>query len=377
MFFLGLLLLLLLLQHPRLEGEAYFSLIDEFMQAVRLRWPKVLVQFEDFSSDHAAPLLELYRSTQLCFNDDIQGTGATVVAGILSALRASAQPLEEARIMVIGAGSAGTGVAVALLQAMMRKGLSADEASDRFVMLDEHGLLGEGRAGLDMHQALFQTQSLPDGLGIEETVAQFKPTVLLGVSGCPGLFSEGALREMAKHVEQPIVFPLSNPTSKAECTAEQAIEWTEGRCIFASGSPFAPVQYEGRTIATSQCNNMFIFPGLGLGAVLCEAHRVTGHMLQASSLALADSLTDEERASGAVFPSVRRIREVSASVAAAVALEAARDGVSRLDPLVFDLQGGERAREEVEAWCLENMWQAKYAPLCTKMHDFTPQVSQQ
>ncbi len=342
------------------------------MQAARHRWPNVLIQFEDFSSDHAAPLLEKYRRSQLCFNDDIQGTGATTVAGVLSALRAIDAKLSEQRVMIVGAGSAGTGVGVTLLQAMIREGVSSSDAPDKFVMLDQHGLLGKGRTELDMHQTLFQTHTMDDGLGIEDTIREFKPTILLGLSGVGGLFSEDAIRTMAASVERPIVFPLSNPTSKAECTAEQAVHWSSGRAIFASGSPFDPVEFEGRTISTSQCNNMFIFPGLGLGAVLCEARRVSSSMLQASSLALADSLTDDERAAGQVFPSVDRIREVSARVAAGVMMQAAREGNAQLDPRKFDLRDGDCDGDEVVAYALKNMWEAKYAPICSPNYDFTP-----
>jgi malate dehydrogenase (oxaloacetate-decarboxylating)(NADP+) len=360
------------LQHPRLQGEAYYSLVDEFMQAAAHRWPNALVQFEDFSSDHAAPLLEKYMRSQLCFNDDIQGTGATTVAGVLSALRAIGQSLSEQRVMVVGAGSAGTGVAVTLLQAMIGEGLESDDAAERFVMVDQYGLLGAGREGLDMHQALFQTHTMNDTMPLEDVVDAFKPTILLGLSGCAGLFTERAITSMASSCERPIIFPLSNPTSNAECTAEQAIRWTEGRAIFASGSPFEPVEYGGRTISTSQCNNMFIFPGLGLGAVLCEAEIVTGQMLQASSLALANALTDDERASGMTFPSVERIRDVSAEVAAGVMLQAAREGVSRMDSRKFDLREGRRKPEDVVAFALKNMWEAKYSPLCPPALDFTP-----
>eukprot|EP00937_MAST-01D_sp_MAST-1D-sp2_P001232 g1232.t1 len=386
------------LQHPRLSGEAYYSLVDEFMQAVRFRWPRALVQFEDFSSNHALTLLETYRREYLCFNDDIQGTGATAVAGVLSALRSIGEALTDQRIMIVGAGSAGTGVGVTLLQAMVREAEakakakagagaagaaaptapSTDELSARFVMVDEHGLLGAGRQGLDMHQALFQHHDMEDGLSIERTVEQFQPTILLGLSGCAGLFTEAAVRAMAEGTEHPIIFPLSNPTSKSECTAEQAVAWTGGRVIFASGSPFDPVQYDGRTISTSQCNNMFIFPGLGLGAVLARARKVTQSMLQASSLALADSLTAEERAAGQVFPCVERIRDVSARVAAGVMLQAARDGVAHEAARdapgggELALRGGERALEDVVDFARSEMWEARYAPLCKPADDFTP-----
>ncbi|RHY13614.1 hypothetical protein DYB36_004499 [Aphanomyces astaci] len=302
------------MQHRRLEGEAFYSVVDEFMRAVRHRWPKALVQFEDFSSDHAADVLHAYRLKQLCFNDDIQGTGATVLAGALSACLRVNTPLKEQRILVLGAGSAGLGVSTTLLQGMLQEGAKLDDARKRFYVFDQFGLLGESRTELTSGQQFFARPDLTDKTSLLDVIKQVKPTMILGLSAARGAFTEECIREMAKHVEMPIVFPLSNPTSVAECTAQQAYDWTDGRVVFASGSPFAPVTYNGHEYVVSQCNNMFIFPGVGLGAVVCGATRVTDRMLYVAAQALATCMTPEEIAKGQVFPSVKQIRKVSLKV---------------------------------------------------------------
>ena len=321
-------------QHPRLEGEEFWSMIDEFMRAVRYRWPNALVQFEDFSSDHAADVLNAYRLKQLCFNDDIQGTGAVVLAGSLSACNITKIPLKDQRIVVLGAGSAGLGVATTLLQGMMHEGLSADEARKRFYIMDQHGLMARSREGMSPGQQFFSRDDLEDNLSLLDVVKQVKPTMLLGLSACQGAFSEEAVREMSKHTARPILFPLSNPTTVAECTAKEAYEWTNGTCVFASGSPFDPVTYNGVTYDVSQCNNMFIFPGVGFAAILTQASRVTDRMLYAASKALADCVSEEERQRGQIFPSVRNIREVSLTVATAVAQNTLDEGIANYRPKI-------------------------------------------
>ncbi|RHY58396.1 hypothetical protein DYB34_004526 [Aphanomyces astaci] len=300
-------------------GEAFYSVVDEFMRAVRHRWPKALVQFEDFSSDHAADVLHAYRLKQLCFNDDIQGTGATVLAGALSACLRVNTPLKEQRILVLGAGSAGA---------------KLDDARKRFYVFDQFGLLGESRTELTSGQQFFARPDLTDKTSLLDVIKQVKPTMILGLSAARGAFTEECIREMAKHVEMPIVFPLSNPTSVAECTAQQAYDWTDGRVVFASGSPFAPVTYNGHEYVVSQCNNMFIFPGVGLGAVVCGATRVTDRMLYVAAQALATCMTPEEIAKGQVFPSVKQIRKVSLKVATAVVQCAVDDGLALSPPVL-------------------------------------------
>lgn len=321
-------------QQPRLTGEAFWSMVDEFMRAVRHRWPKVLVQFEDFSSDHAADVLNAYRLKQLCFNDDIQGTGATVLAGALSACERVKIPLKDQRVVILGAGSAGLGVAATLLQGMLREGLTTEEARKHFYILDQYGLVGESRESLNSGQQFFSRTDLADRTSLVDVIKQVKPTMLLGLSAATGAFTKEAVEEMAKHTEQPIVFPLSNPTSVAECTAEQAYEWTKGKCVFASGSPFEPVMYHGTQYTISQCNNMFIFPGVGLASSVIQATRVTDGMLYAAAKALSQCMTPEEIATGQVFPSVENIRQVSLKVATAVCKTAVEEDVASIQPII-------------------------------------------
>ncbi|CAB9514187.1 NAD-dependent malic enzyme [Seminavis robusta] len=349
-------------QKNRLRGEEYFYLVEEFMNAVRYRWPNVLVQFEDFSSDVAQTLLDTYRNNQLVFNDDIQGTGATALAGLLCALRAtgsSVEALGDQRIVIAGAGSAGIGIAQTLLQAMMEQGRTEEEAKKAFFIVDQDGLLGTDRMeSLTPEQQTF-ARSEDGGMALGEIVQKHKPTMLLGVTAVGGLFTEEIIRAMAANVERPIVFPLSNPTTRAECTAEQAYEWTEGRCIFASGSPFDPVHFDdGRVMYPSQCNNMYVFPGLGLGATVSGAKTVTDRMLYIAAEALAKFVPDEDVAQGKVFPPINRIREVSHRIAVAVVEEAIRDG--QATKLTED------ELEDIDSFVARKMYYPEYVPLVEK-----------
>ena len=349
-------------QKPRLHGPSYYHLVDEFIQAVRHRWPNVLVQFEDFSSDKAQKLLNKYRDEVLCFNDDIQGTGATTLAGVLGGLRAKGEKptsLGDQRILIAGAGSAGCGVAQVLLQAMIEQGRTEEEAKKCFFIADEKGLLGTDRLSeLSPEQALF-ARNTDGGLSLSEIVNKYKPTMLLGMTAVGGLFTEQMIRDMAKHCERPIIFPLSNPTTKAECSAKQAFEWTDGRCIFASGSPFDPVKMEdGRTFFPTQCNNMFVFPGLGLGATLSGAKTVTDKMLYVAAEALANYVTEDELAEGKVFPNQKTIRDVSKKVAIAVIEEAIRTGqASKLK---------EKDLADLDSFVSRKMYNPIYVPLIEK-----------
>ena len=350
------------LQQPRLKGSKYYHLVDEFIQAIRHRWPDVLVQFEDFSSDKAQKILNKYRDEILCFNDDIQGTGATTLAGVLGALRAKGEhptSLGEQRILIAGAGSAGIGVAQVLLQAMMEHGQTEEEAKKCFFVADHLGLLGTDRLHtLSPEQANF-ARDTDGGLSLLEIVNKYKPTMILGMTAVGGLFTEQLIKDMAKYCERPIVFPLSNPTSKAECSAKQAFEWTNGRCIFASGSPFPSVHMEdGRVFHPTQCNNMFVFPGIGLGVTLCGAKTVSDRMLYVAAEALANFVTEEELAQGKVFPNLSTIRDVSKKVAIAVIEEAIRTGqASKLSSKdVADLDG----------FISKKMYDPIYVPLIEK-----------
>lgn len=350
------------LQQPRLTGAKYYHLVDEFVQAVLHRWPDVLIQFEDFSSDKAQKILNKYRDQTLCFNDDIQGTGATTLAGILGALRAKGeQPtsLGDQRILIAGAGSAGVGVAQVLLQAMIEHGRTEEEAKKCFFIADEKGLLGTDRLSeLSPEQAVF-ARDTDGGLSLSEIVNKHKPTMILGMTAVGGLFNEQLIRDMAKHCEKPIIFPLSNPTSKAECSAEQAFEWTDGRCIFASGSPFDTVEMkDGRTFYPTQCNNMFVFPGLGLGVTLCGAKTVSDRMLYVAAEALANYVTEDELAQGKVFPNLAKIRDVSKKVAIAVIEEAIRTG--QASKLV------EKDLADLDGFVSRKMYDPVYVPIIEK-----------
>jgi len=310
----------------------------------------------------AQKILNKYRDEFLCFNDDIQGTGATTLAGILGGLRAKGEKptaLGDQRILIAGAGSAGVGVAQVLMQAMMEHGRSEEEAKKCFFVADENGLLGTERLSeLSAEQAMF-ARDTDGGLSLSEIVNKYKPTMILGMTAVGGLFSEQLIRDMAKHCEKPIIFPLSNPTTKAECSAKQAFEWTDGRCIFASGSPFDPVEMEdGRTFYPTQCNNMFVFPGIGLGVTLCGAKTVSDRMLYVAAEALANYVTEDELAEGKVFPNLTTIRDVSKKVAIAVIEEAVETGqASKLT---------EKDLADLDSFVTRKMYDPVYVPLIEK-----------
>jgi len=338
---------------PRRRGADYYALVHEFVSAAAARWPNALIQFEDFSSDKAATILEKYRQRVLCFNDDIQGTGAVTLGALLAAVRTQGADakLGDQRIVIAGAGSAGMGVAASLARAMQtREGLSADAAAARFWVLDKDGLMTRARAPevLSPAQAAFARPvgagaggrggPLADGAPLGDVVAAVQPTILLGFTGTGGAFGERAVREMARHVARPIIFPLSNPTANAECTAEQAYAWTEGRAVFGGGSPFEPVALPGGgRVEPSQINNMFMFPGMGLCSVAVRPRRITDAMFQAAAVAMAGMVSPADLAVGRVVPRVRDIRAVSARVAAAAAQTAMAEGIVARMPPAGDL----------------------------------------
>jgi malate dehydrogenase (oxaloacetate-decarboxylating)(NADP+) len=303
---------------PRLAGPEYDALVEEFVTAALEAFPGVLVQFEDFGNLNAFRLLARYRNRVCSFNDDIQGTGAMGLAGLSTALRITGSRLADQRLLFYGAGEANLGIGTIVAAALMRAGLSEGEARRRCWFIDSKGLVTQRRTDLAEHKRVFAKDHEPvaDLLAAVEAI---RPTALIGASGQAGAFTTPVLAAMARHNERPIVFALSNPTSKAECTAEQAYGATRGRAIFAAGSPFAPVTLEGRTYATGQANNSFIFPGLGLGVLATRSTRVTDDMYFAAAQALAAQITAEDLAAGRVFPPAARMRQVALAVATAVA----------------------------------------------------------
>ncbi|MCB8936318.1 MAG: NAD-dependent malic enzyme [Candidatus Promineofilum sp.] len=319
-------------QH-RLQGEAYDSFIDEFMQAVTTRFPDVLVQFEDFANHHAFALLERYRTRYRVFNDDIQGTAAVTLAGLLAALRLIAaeggprRTLAEQRLLFLGAGEAGVGIADLVVSAMVAEGLSPEEARQRCWFVDSKGLVVRSRADLAAHKLPYAHDHAPLS-DLAAAVNELRPTAIIGVSGQPRTFTRAIIESMGCHNERPIIFALSNPTSKSECTAEEAYTYTNGRAIFASGSPFPSFTLYGKTYNPGQGNNAYIFPGVGLGVVVSGARHVTDEMFGAAAHALAEQVTDDDMAAGRIYPVLSRIRDVSAAIAAKVAEIAWREGLA-------------------------------------------------
>ena len=321
-------------RHPRVSEDEYDEFIELFMRAAERRWPGVLIQFEDFAQANAMPILNRYRERFCCFNDDIQGTAAVTLGTLLAACRVTGKPLREHRIAFVGAGSAGCGIAEMLIRQMVEEGLSDEAARRQVFMVDRHGLITEGMSGLqDFQRRLAQSKSdLTDWscegewASLDEVAAQAHPTILIGVSGQPGLFTESVIQSMTENSDTPIIFPLSNPVSRAEATPENIIRWTDGKAIIATGSPFLPVSHNGESYRIAQCNNSYIFPGIGLGVLAVRANRVTDEMLLASSEILAEA---SPRASGTgkdLLLPLQQITEVSRSIAFAVAKVAQEQG---------------------------------------------------
>ncbi|KAG0264170.1 Malic enzyme [Mortierella polycephala] len=362
--------------HRRLEGEEYYSFVDEWVHAIQSRYPNALIQFEDFKYPHAYNLLHKYQDNICCFNDDIQSTSAVALAGVLAALKARGQAitdLNEERIICVGAGSAGVGVCEGIVDCMVEQGkvTSREDAYRRIWMLDQHGLLGNphiastdgskptslglgDRTSLDERQMCYLKKDMKDRMTLEEVVKSVKPTVILGLSGAPGVFTEGAIRAMAEGVEKPVVFPLSNPTRQSECSAEQAFKWTDGRAIFASGSPFKDVEYNGKTCKVNQINNVMSFPGLGLGITVSRASRVTSKMFMETAITIANMASEDQLKSGILFPGVSALREISKEVAVRVCEVAHEQGLARAQ-----LRQGVSLKNIIE----ESMWSPHYVPL--------------
>lgn len=325
-------------RQERLRGAAYDSLVDEFVAAVRTVCPDALLQWEDFRKDNALAILNRHRSSLPSFNDDIQGTGAVALAGLLSAQRISGLALADQRVLIYGAGAAGLGIARQIKAAMTGVGLSNREALERVGVIDSRGLLVDDREIGDAYkEELAWPAEHARNVGLPEVstreflnvVTRYRPTTLIGSSGQPGAFTQAIVRRMGQDTERPVILPFSNPTDRAEAQPKDILNWTEGRALVATGSPFAPVRIGTREISIGQGNNVFIFPGLGLGALASNAQTVTDSMVSAASAALAQSITDDELARGLLFPAIDRLREVCRDVAVAVVRQAEADGVAR------------------------------------------------
>jgi len=322
-------------RNPRITGEEYNEFVDLFIQAVKRRWPEVLLQFEDFAQTNATPLLNKYRDQLCCFNDDVQGTAAVSVGTLIAACLNKGQKLSEQNIAFLGAGSAGCGIAEHIVRQMQREGLSEEQARKQVFMVDRYGLLTDNMPDLQSFQSPL-AQKLSDienwdnsqSLGLEQVVKQGKITVLFGVSGQPGLFTQTVIETLCQNTEHPIVLPLSNPTSRVEATPQDVTNWSKGKAIIATGSPFPNTTYEGESYEVSQCNNSYIFPGIGLGVLASRATGISDNMLMAASQALADASMEYKKAPGALLPPLSVIRDISEKIANAVALQAIQDGLA-------------------------------------------------
>jgi len=351
-------------RHERVTGQEYDDFLDLFVQGVKRAFPRVLLQFEDFAQTHASPLLERYRDQLCTFNDDIQGTAAVAVGTLLSAVKVAGSRMSDQVVTMFGAGSAGCGIAEQIVAAMVKQGLNEKEARSRFFMIDRPGLLHDGIQNLlPFQQKLLQPKDKVAGwasaesgeISLLDVIKHAHPTILIGVSGQPDRFTEDAIREMAKHAERPIIFPLSNPTSRVEAKPADLIEWTDGRALIATGSPFDPVKHEGRTYPIAQCNNSYIFPAMGLGILGIGARRVSDGMFMVAAEALSENAPALKSAEGSLLPSLDQVREVSRRIAYAVAAQAQHEGLA-------DACSAQEMRDRVDA----KHWEPKYSVLKRK-----------
>jgi malate dehydrogenase (oxaloacetate-decarboxylating)(NADP+) len=304
----------------RLKGASYLALVDEFVDAVQGRYPNALIQFEDFLTPNAYALLHRYRDRVLSFNDDIQGTAAVALAGVYAATRVIGQPFCNLRIMFLGAGSAATGIADLMLSAFVAEGLPHAEALKRLWFVDVNGLVVKRRTDLMTHNQPYAHEH--PALDFVGAIDAIRPSVLIGATGAPGTFTQAVIERMSAVNDRPVLFALSNPTSKAECTAEQAYAWSSGQAVFASGSPFGVVSHGGRTLRPGQGNNAYVFPGIGLGAVACRAKRIPDEFFLAAAKTLAAMVTKHDLDSGSLYPPLSDIRRISLAIAVSVAKQA-------------------------------------------------------
>ena len=348
-------------RNERITGQSYFDFIDQFVRAVKQELPRTCLQWEDFATPHARPILNRYRDQLLTFNDDIQGTAAVALGAILGAIEVTGKSLKDQKIVMLGAGSAGIGVADGLRQAMKEEGQSEKETYSRFWVIDKNGLLHSGRKDLTPEQNVYaQPESrisdwprTSNGhIGLADVIGKVDATILIGLSTVGGAFSEPIVREMARKVKRPIIFPLSNPTSRSEAKADDLIRWTEGRALVATGSPFAPASYDGRKIPIAQCNNIYIFPAIGLGVVASGASRVTEPMMLAAARALAGNSPALKDASGSLLPPLTELRCVAAEIAVAVGMQAQEDGVAST-----------LREDELRERVMKTQWKPAYAEL--------------
>jgi malate dehydrogenase (oxaloacetate-decarboxylating) len=346
-------------RHHRVRGEEYDAFVDAFVNSVKKRWPHVLLQWEDFAGSNAARFLARYRDQLCTFNDDIQGTAAVAAATLISAINVSGIPLEQQTIVMLGFGSAGIGITNLLAQFMQDKGLTEQEARNRFFAVDLYGLVTENGKGVRPEQLPYarkeqevQSWRQPNGeITLLDVVRHAKPSVLIGVSGQPGAFTEESVREMAKYSDRPVIFPLSNPTSRSEATAQDLMDWTEGRALIGTGSPFAPVNVGGKKIPITQTNNSYIFPGLALGIVASKARRVTDTMVKAAAEELVRNLPRQKDKLAGLLPPLSQARELGRLIGMAVGRQAIRDGQAQV-------ASEDALKRELQA----NFWEPVYVP---------------
>ena len=346
-------------RHERIEGDAYFEFVDQFVEAIVRRFPNVLLQWEDFASANAAPILDRYRDRLCTFNDDIQGTAAVTAGTILAAVASTGGTLEQQQIVMLGAGSAGIGISEQLIRTMVRDGVDETTARSRFFVLDRGGLIHDRRTDLDaVHRPIAQAAEnlrswdcdANSPITFADVVRNARPTVLVGATGQPGVFTEEIVRSMARDCQRPIIFPLSNPTSRAEATPADLFTWTDGQAIVATGSPFEPVEYGGVEHSIAQCNNSYIFPAMGTAVLASGARRVTDEMFMAAAVALQECSPAINDTHAPLLPSLADIRQVTRHIAIAVAREAQQQGVA-------DTTSPEQLEQKID----ETMWHPEYA----------------